>query len=241
MNLVIDQGNTFCKLAVYSDEELLYLEEKRTLGIADLQCLLDKYPMISSAIYSTVAMRDEVVMAFLKSRLAYLLELDTACQLPFTMAYNRCEIGSDRLAAVSAGIDLSGKEKELLIIDIGTAITIERISKGHFLGGNISPGLKIRLKGLNQFTARLPMVELDSELGWGENTETAIARGVLQGVVYEIKVYIEEVSNISSELDVYITGGYANLIASKLDETVILREDLVLYGLNNILEYNKLC
>ncbi len=238
MNLVIDQGNTICKVAIYKDGAQQVLVEERKLEIEVLERLLDEYP-VNAGIYSSVALRDEEVLTFLHKRLERVLELTSETPVPLEIAYNREALGGDRLAAVVAAIEYAGSEAEILVLDIGTALTIEHISKGVFLGGNISPGVTTRLKALKNCTARLPFVEGVKEVrGFGQETSSAIERGVLQGVLYEIEGYIRYIRKKYPQASVFFTGGYAPFLSTFIQEEVELKADMVLYGLNSILVYN---
>ncbi len=240
MNLVIDQGNTICKVAVYKDGILQVLVEERKLTIEILERLLGTYPSVNAAIYSSVALRDEEILSFLRKHLGTVLELTNKTAVPLKIDYDRTALGGDRLAAVVAAIEYAGNEAEILVLDIGTALTIERISKGVFLGGNISPGVTTRLKALKNCTARLPFVDGVKEVrGFGLETYSAIERGVLQGVLYEIEGYIRFIRKNYPQASVFFTGGYAPFLSTFIEEKVELKSDMVLYGLNSILAYNN--
>ncbi len=239
MNLVIDQGNTICKVAIYQGETLVKFVEEQKFEIQYLNQLLAEYASVKSAIYSSVSFRDEEMLQFLQERLDFVLDLSSDTAVPLQIDYDRASLGSDRLAAVVSALAYAGEEAEILVIDIGTAITIERISKGVFLGGNISPGVAPRLKALNSYTSRLPLLtKVEQAEGLGLDTASAIERGVLRGVVYEIEGYIRSIREEHPDAQVFMTGGYSVLLSSFLEEEVILKKDLVLYGLNHILAYN---
>lgn len=130
---------------------------------------------------------------------------------------------------------------DLLIVDIGTCVTFDFVNAvGEYLGGNISPGPTMRLKALNLYTARLPLVERRGETPeLGFNTETAIRSGVLNGIKYEIEGYINTFLKKYPELYVYLTGGvHLNLQFS--EKIRIFADDFIVpKGLNRILEYNN--
>ncbi len=240
MNLVIDKGNTICKVAIYRGNEQQVLVEERKLDLSIVEHLLEEYPEVDAAIYSSVSQRDDELLDYLKRRLSKVLELSPKTAVPLQIGYEREKLGGDRLAAIVAAIDYAGQEAEILVVDIGTAITIERISQGLFLGGNISPGVTTRLKALNSYTARLPLIKLvqDAE-GFGKETYSAIEKGVLRSVVYEIEGYIRSIKEEDARAKVYLTGGYSPLLSSFIKEDIELKADMVLYGLNKILIYNN--
>ncbi len=240
MNLVIDRGNTICKVAVYDGNALQVLVEERVLDLSIIERLLGDYPQVNAVIYSSVSQRDTEVLAYLKQKLACVVELTPQTPVPLEIGYDRNKLGGDRLAAVVAALDYAGQKSEVLVVDIGTAITIERISQGIFLGGNISPGVTTRLKALNSYTARLPLIRTVQEAeGFGNETFSAIERGVLRSVIYEIEGYVRSIREETPEAKVYLTGGYSPLLSSFIKEKIELKADMVLYGLNRILEYNN--
>ena len=128
----------------------------------------------------------------------------------------------------------------ILIIDAGTAITYDLLLKqGVFTGGNIAPGIRMRLKALNHFTGKLPLVEKIGDFPlMGTDTETAIRAGVIQGVLFEMDGYIRELKAIYPDLLVFLTGGDAFLLAEKLKTPIFVDKNIVLKGLNRILYYN---
>lgn len=149
-------------------------------------------------------------------------------------------LGADRLAA-AVGANALSPGRDILIVDVGTCVTFDFVnSAGEYLGGNISPGPTMRLKALNHFTARLPLVERKgSTPDIGVDTETAIRSGVLNGIKYEIEGYIHYFLAKYPQLFVYLTGGvHLNLHFSKKIYT-FADDFIVPKGLNRILEYNN--
>jgi type III pantothenate kinase len=127
-----------------------------------------------------------------------------------------------------------------MIADMGTAITIDFVSAdGKFKGGNISPGMQMRFRALHEFTARLPLVEADPSFPeFGYDTRTALIAGVQQGIIYEINSYIDEFSRAYPACEFILTGGDSAFFVSKLKRSIFAIPELVLKGLNYILEYN---
>lgn len=149
-------------------------------------------------------------------------------------------LGSDRLAAV-VGANWLQPGRDVLVIDIGTCVTFDFInSSGEYLGGNISPGPTMRLKALNHFTARLPLVERRGDTpDFGTDTTTAIRSGVMNGIKYEIEGYIHSFLAKYPQLFVYLTGGvHLNLQFSE-NLSIFADDFIVPKGLNRILEYNN--
>lgn len=247
VNLVIDQGNTICKVAVFNiDGSLMYSETVEYLTRDYIARLLSEYQGITSAIYSSVGPCEDRATGWLGDLVSNVMELKPTTLVPLELVYDRRTLGSDRLAAaVGAKMRLLGQSVPALVIDAGTAITYESLDgMGVYRGGNIAPGVFLRLKALHQFTSRLPLIEslpecLLSNDDFGHSTTEAMLQGVLTGLNYEIEGYIEHLRRTNGRGVVFLTGGDAELIASRLKSSVVIALDLVLEGLNHILEYNK--
>ena len=125
-------------------------------------------------------------------------------------------------------------------IDAGTAITYELIdASGSYLGGNISPGMTTRFRALNLFTEKLPLVVEQEYIPLvGTDTETAIQAGVVNGIVCEMDGYIEMLRLNYPNLLVFLTGGHSFYFERRLKNSIFADINLVLTGLNRILEYN---
>lgn len=216
--------------------ELLYCE---AWGVAEVSMLLATYP-IERAIYSTVSVTQEDVVTLLQEQVSYTLLFDTDTHLPIELAYRTPHtLGRDRIAAV-VGAQTDSPHVTSLVIDAGTAISYDLLEEGNlFVGGNIAPGVQMRLQALHTFTQRLPLVEPAGELPWlGVDTPTAIRSGVLRGVVYEIEGYIDTINDKYPDVLVFLTGGDAFLLAANLKNRIFVDKNLVLKGLNRILDYN---
>jgi len=240
MNLIIDIGNTTTKLAVYSGREKVSASMISDLSCEDLEKWLSAYK-IDKAIVSSVKklppfIRD-LIFANLSPSSAFMLSHES--NLPFRLEYETPEtLGTDRIASVAGAFSLF-PDSEILIIDAGTAITFDFLSAGTYKGGNISPGLSIRLKALNKFTSKLPLISLsDNFTSPGRNTTDAIAAGVVTGVKYEINEYIRTFEKKGADLKIILTGGDSKYLKEKINHQFIYMPDIVIDGLNYILEYN---
>lgn len=238
-NLVIDQGNSAAKVAVFSDKELVDHWRYETLTESDLRRVAHSFA-IDSAIYCSVANHGEDVIVVLRSMVEKVYELTSLLPLPVKVAYTTpSTLGRDRLAAVS-GARMKFPSRDMLVVDAGTAVTYDVLyADGTFAGGNIAPGLWMRAEALHQMTKRLPLVDVESHgevAMWGTDTEDAIRSGVVRGVAGEVGYYR---SLLSPEAGVVLTGGDASRIAPLLDFPVTVDETLVLTGLNSILLYNE--
>lgn len=138
------------------------------------------------------------------------------------------KLGVDRwLAMLGAFKNEAGKE--LIVVDVGTAVKIDLIDvSGRHIGGSISPGIRIGARSLNQHTAQLPEVSLETSGRLGTDTKTCIQYGVIMGVVALIKYTMLK---FGSDARLLVTGGDAKIITPFLDCDFIYKPNLVLEGL----------
>jgi len=239
LNLIIEQGNTTTKIAIFDRWDMINMLVCKEFDVSKAEALFKQYPLVNG-IYSTVKAPDCQLMDSLKKQLAYFLMLDSHTALPLRICYETPQtLGSDRIAAAT-GANYLRPGRNVLVIDAGTAITYEVIeATGVYIGGNISPGMETRFKALHQFTDKLPCVEVcDNVPLWGTSTETAILAGVVNGMVYEMDGYIDEMQKKYSDVFVFLTGGHSFYFERRLKNTIFADANLVMVGLNRILEYN---
>jgi len=240
MNIVIDQGNTICKIAVFGEkDEPVEVYTTTSLTKAFLVGILDHYNPVAGIMSSVIEVSHEIKV-LLNERLSYFNYLSAATPLPINNSYETPEtLGVDRIAAAVGAWSIC-PGKPLLIIDMGTAITYDIVSAdGTYLGGNIAPGLALRLKALHKFTGRLPEVMASEDFeSFGKDTESAIRAGVMQGIVYEAEGYIRDNAERYPGLFAFLTGGDLIYFAEKLKNGIFVSRNLVLNGLNRILNYN---
>ena len=170
-----------------------------------------------------------------------LLRFTSSTPVPITNRYRTPQtLGSDRLAAAVGARSLK-PGKDLLIIDAGTCVTYEVIDAlGNYWGGNIAPGMHMRLRALHEFTAKLPLVEAEGAVpGMGYDTDTAIRSGVLRGMKYEIEGYIRSMRAKYPKLLVFLTGGDKINFDTTIKSIIFADKFIVPRGLNKILDYNN--
>ena len=238
MQLAIDIGNTRTKVAVYAHHNKC-MEMQRFVGDyrQPLELLFNQYK-IKSVILSSVGEPDASIVKYLKDKAEVVLELDSATPLPFNNCYSTPHtLGKDRLASV-AGPRKMHPKKSCIVIDCGTCIKMEVLTaQGDYKGGNISPGIYMRLQAMNHFTARLPLptMELPAQ-PIGYSTDSALQNGAIRGSAYEIDTFIRLMSNEMKGLHVILTGGDAELLSPLLQhKRCEVVPTLVLDGLNYIL------
>ena len=240
MNLIIDVGNSQTKVAIFDAGEIVHTICLEEFDCARLQGLMSIYPGINKAILSSVADIDKELLTLLKKNYDFFIEFDHQTAVPIENLYkSKLTLGLDRLAAAVGGVYLF-PGKELLVIDAGTAITFDLIDRSNrFLGGNISPGLKTRFRALHEFTRQLPFIErADKWPDIGRTTEEAIRAGVQNGMIFEIDGMIDHVRQDWPECQVILTGGDLFFFDKKLKNTIFVKFEITLIGLNRILEYN---
>lgn len=242
MNLCIDQGNSRTKIALFKKDgrivkNLLY----KSFTSADVERLFSLYPITQSIVSSVANMEPAVINALNRLSKRFVL-FDHLTPLPIKNCYQTPEtLGHDRIAAAVGAAHLCPGQN-LLIVDAGSAVTYDFVSAEQgYLGGNIAPGIKMRLTVLHQMTKRLPKVEVEQNALtplFGKNTKEAIAAGVVRGVVFEVKGYMRALSEQGIDFVAFATGGHAPYILNGVKDGMRHEPNLVLIGLNKILEYN---
>ena len=237
MILLVDFGNTRVKAAVKDGNGLrqiycgLVLLEKLSKAVEGLD--------IEGGMWCSVHPLEPAVKDWMLS--LGLSPLNASTPVPIKNDYSSpSTLGMDRLAAAVGAWSIEPGH-DLLVIDAGTAITYDFISaSGIYKGGNIAPGKDLRFKSLHEHTGALPLV---GEYGvvpmLGNDTETAVRSGVLNGIRYEMEGYIEELGSLFPSLLVFLTGGDAEFFDIKAKRSIFAVPDLVLRGLARIVEYNE--
>jgi len=236
--LTIDQGNTSVKIAVFSDFDILDSRRFDSLTIEDIDEFVGNR-VIRSSIYSTTRGGGDEIVEALKSRCERVYKMSHELLLTIEIGYEHPELlGQDRIAAC-AGAAALFPFNEALVVDAGTAITYDYLSPTTlFVGGNIAPGLRMRLKSLHNYTSRLPEIDVEGrETAWGVDTETALRMGAIDGVVAEITHYANKLT--SNNKKIILTGGDADFISKRLPIPHEVVPELVSIGLNSILLFNE--
>jgi type III pantothenate kinase len=241
INLVIDIGNSRSKLALFNQQDLMFNVPVDHLTVDHLKMLKDEHVQMKRAILSSTKLVDQQLLEYLNKDFTQFIELDHLTPLPIANLYETPEtLGKDRIAAAVGANELFPNQN-VLVIDAGTAITYDFVSaENQYLGGNISPGLQMRFKALNQFTDKLPLVDSSayfSEIG--KNTKEAIRGGVQNGILFEIEKTIEIFAEKYEDLQVILTGGDSAFLSQMLNADVLVHLNLTLIGLNRILEFNS--
>lgn len=235
-NIVVDRGNSLIKAGFFTEAKLI--EEKVSPNVGEILAwitgLAPEMILVSSVTAHVGELED------IRQSVKKVVELNKNTPLPFHNMYKTPEtLGPDRLAGVAGAFALFPNQN-CLVVDAGTCIKYDFIDEeGKYQGGAISPGLQMRLKALNHFTAKLPLVKLVEKADLtGQDTQTSILSGVLNGALAEVEGMIGRYHYKYKNLKVLICGGDINFFESKLKEHIFAVSNLVLIGLNRILLHN---
>ncbi len=243
MNLILDAGNTCIKAFIFSNNDIKnrfifnysnFIENlnKNTVGYNFEHIFI----MGLTNIHKYLQGFDFDI--FGKNTIFF----DKYTKIPIENCYATPNtLGQDRIAA-AVGASVIFPNCNVLIIDAGTCITFDYLDKGRkFLGGSISPGLKMRAKAMNYYTSALPQINLDDIdvlPKIANSTQLALQNGVVVGVINEIEGYINKIDEIFDDAKIILTGGDTVFLAKRLKNMIFAEPNLVAIGLNKILAYN---
>lgn len=242
-SLVIDIGNSLTKVAVFNGQKIIFLTKAKKLIDIDIIALVDKHQpqkIIVSSVRNTV---ENSLSALAKKK--EILFYNNGTKTPIKNLYQSPQtLGLDRMAAI-VGAKTLYKNHGVLVIDAGTCITYDFVDKqSNYYGGSISLGINMRLKALKQQTDKLPLVPFDANFTaqFGANTQQAILSGVINGVLAEVKGFIESYNLLYADLKIILCGGDAPFFDTRFKNSifaqqVISQPNLVLIGLNTIVNY----
>ena len=240
MNLVVDIGNNFFKLGIFENSNLVFsFFDKNDKIDVEIEKIIRSYSKITSALISNVS--SIKINDILNKLNIKIYELDSTFIFPFKLNYKTPEsLGTDRLALAAAATILFPNSNNL-VIDAGTCITIDFIdNNNHFMGGSISPGVKMRYDSLNHYTANLPLLKNENNFNYpGDSTNASIHAGIIGGVSNEINGFIKQINSRNDKVNVILTGGDAKILSKTLKITIFANQNFILEGLNSILNLNK--
>lgn len=253
-NLIIDIGNTRTKAAIFVGSELTKSVAWERLSVSAVKKLTYNQS-VENVILSSTAVIQKGVELYLQNNFNY-IRLDHQTALPFELLYKTPQtLGIDRIAAAAGAIGLFPGEN-VLVIDAGTCITMDLVSEeSKFIGGNISPGITMRLQAMHHFTAKLPLIRRTENISFkkdkileegkyqstnfiGRSTEEAIRNGAELGALLEVTAFMEKCRRRFKPLRIVFTGGDADFFVRKVKTKIFANSNLVLTGLNKILQHN---
>jgi type III pantothenate kinase len=237
--LCFDFGNTRKKVAVFKEAEIDKVIVLPEDSVEAIQVLIEEFQPTKS-ILSSVINHNAAIEELLAAKTKF-HKLSHLTRVAFTTPVGKPEtIGADRLALCAAAVHYYPSANNL-VIGMGSCVTYNFVNKYHeFVGGAISPGLEMRLKALNYYTAKLPLVKADSNLPLiGYDTTTNILSGVVLGLAKEIDGFIEAYRDRFRNFNVLLTGGDIVYLASHLKNKIFADPDLIFKGLYAISEVNN--
>lgn len=243
--LVIDIGNSLIKLAVFDGDEILFIEKLPDFKPAHIEAIAIQYHIQKTIISSVLDNREEVLSALAKKR--EVLWFNAQTKIPISNVYQSPEtLGLDRLAGVVGAKKLYLKNA-ILVIDAGTCITYDFINESaQYFGGSISLGIQMRFNALHLQTKKLPLISFDESFkaAFGTNTQQSILSGVINGVLAEVKGFIEHYHSLNADLKIILCGGNAQFFDTRFKNSIFAHQiinepNLVLIGLNTIVNYQN--
>ena len=241
MILAVDVGNTRIKAAVFEGDMLVenFVFVKNELQ-KNIQNILKKYKKVADLVISSVGdVEKKSFLEFENDLKVHFMSHES--NFPFVNCYATPKtLGIDRMV-LAAGATLQFPDQNRLVIDAGTCVTFDFIDQNNnYLGGAIAPGLRLRYEALHNFTAKLPLLTLESPEGLiGNSTVGSIHSGVVNGLVYEIDGFIDEYSRLYSNFIIILTGGDTEFLAKRLKNTIFANSNFLLESLSQTFQYKN--
>jgi type III pantothenate kinase len=239
MLLAVDVGNTRIKVAVFEDGIVL---QRFVFPESELQknilIILKKFEKLTDLVVASVGNIEKSAFLYFEKELKIHF-ISNEDPFPFTNGYATPKtLGIDRMV-LAAGATLQFPNQNRLVIDAGTCITYDFIDANDtYLGGAISPGIRLRYESLHNYTAKLPLLALeDPEDLIGKSTSGSIHSGVVNGLAYEIDGFIEEYRARYSNFIIILTGGDTDFLAKRLKNTIFANSNFLLESLNQTFQY----
>lgn len=241
MLLAIDIGNSQIKGAVFkhntiSDTFIFAYSEWRK----KIENIFEQYPLLSHLIVSSVGKLSEDDFLWIDKKIQISF-VSRQMKFPFTNLYKTPDtLGVDRMVLASGAV-LKYPKTNRLVIDAGTAITYDFVdAMDNYLGGAISPGLRLRYKALNDYTAKLPYLEkAEEDFFIGQNTSESIHSGVVNGVIHEIEGFIDRYRTTYENFIIILTGGDTDFLAKRLKSTIFANQNFLLESLNDLYQFQN--
>ncbi len=245
--LVIDVGNTSTTVGLFRCGRVSRIQrlDTRNTTIASIgkiaRAVAGQMSVTGAMIASVVPSVDRLWENALRTRVDGPIDfVRHTSQLGVEIRYPQPEkIGADRLANAAAGVHLYGAP--LIVVDFGTAVTFDVITRRGYEGGIIAPGLPLVFEYLAEKTAKLPRLRaLPARGAWGRSTEQAMQLGARWGYPGLILAILRNLKQHPAlrRARVILTGGHASTIAPSLGKSAVVDSTLTLYGIGLIFELN---
>ncbi|MFV5693902.1 type III pantothenate kinase [Flavobacterium sp. LB3P122] len=239
MILAIDVGNTRIKAAVFEGDILVenFVFVKNELQ-KNIHNILKKYKKITDLVVSSVGdVEKQSFLEFENDLKVHFISHENP--FPFINCYATPKtLGVDRMI-LAAGATIQFPNQNRLVIDAGTCVTFDFTDENNnYLGGAITPGLRLRYESLHNYTAKLPLLPLEDPKDLiGKSTSESIHSGVANGLVYEIDGFIDEYRARYSNFIIILTGGDTEFLAKRLKNTIFANSNFLLESLNQTFQY----
>jgi type III pantothenate kinase len=239
MILTVDIGNTRIKGAVFEGNTQIdtFFFTKNDFQ-KKIKNILKTHQKITHLVVASVGdVEKESFLEFKKELNVHFISHKDS--FPFFNDYETPQtLGIDRMV-LAAGAIFQFPNQNRLVIDAGTCVTFDFIDdKDKYHGGAIAPGLRLRYESLHNFTAKLPLLTLESPKDLiGKSTSQSIHSGVVNGLVYEIDGFIEEYRARYSNFIIILTGGDTDFLAKRLKNTIFANSNFLLESLNQTFQY----
>ncbi len=237
--ICFDFGNTRLKAAVFNDDnfaEEIVLPDDETGTIEKLLAThLPQKTILSSVIEHNAAIENILTQKTVFHKLSHLTKAN------FTTPVGKPEtIGTDRLALSAAAVHFY-PGKNSLVVALGSCITYNFINQyNEFIGGSISPGMEMRFKAMQVFTAKLPLVQKEFNFPLiGYDTKTNMQSGVIAGMAFEIDGFIDAYSAKYDNFNAVLTGGDTSYFAGQLKNKIFADPYFLFKGLYALSETNN--
>lgn len=228
--IAIDAGNTAVKIAVFQNDVLLETHRIETANLSSFLGSRVQWKTLN-CVFSSVASKE--VNEIITNYFQQVTKIDQHSKLPFISDYKSPQtLGIDRICNVAA-LSFLAKFKNAVCVDIGTCIKFDLLlANGHYTGGSISPGIQLRYKSLNDYTANLPLINDTGEVTLsGLTTKESIHSGVINGMQFEINGRIDRYRDQFPDLTFFVTGGDAVHFDFEGKNNIFADENLTLKGL----------
>ena len=238
MNLIVDIGNTCLKIALFEKNNLIEKSYLLDNYLDNIKNILSKNPVENSIVSNVGEINDELISVLNDN--TDLVLFKNILKLPFKNTYSSKEtLGQDRIALVSSA-SYQFPDENVLIIDAGTCITYDfKNHNNEYIGGGISPGIKMRFKSLNLFTSKLPLIDVFDDFKLiGNNTKESLISGVVNGTTMEIDGIIQQYCDKFKNLRIILTGGDSKFLLKRIKNTIFADQNFLIKGLNYLLEAN---
>lgn len=252
MILAIDIGNSITHMAVYDRNRIIYLRKFPTRSQSAEKFVLAaasrfRGKIVAAGIASVVPGKNKLWRILIKKNFSLNLAfISDKVYLPITLnVKSPHKLGADRICNALAAYEYFGKKENVIAVDLGTAITYDVVLKsGEYLGGIISPGIEIMAKSLHAFTSKLPMLKRTDMIVpkrvIGRSTVEAIRSGTLYSALASFEGIMVKIENERKiKFKIVLTGGFAKYIHASTKFNTVIRENLVLDGINYIIGYNN--